>query len=1021
MLKRHRWAVVGAVVAGLVLPVAAPGAANAQEATDPPKPDAPEVPVVESTTGSYVVVMAGDPLAASIPQDDLDTPAADAAAAALVDSHDAVLEEAGISSAERIQSFTAAANGFAATLSFEQAQRLAANPKVAMVLPDELQQPTTDASGEYLGLAVRGGAWDTGLTGEGVIVGVIDSGIWPEHPSFADDGTFPPAPPLAQQLEDGTPSSSCDFGNTAHNPNDAPFTCNNKLIGARQMLLTYRAVIGADPDEFDSARDDDGHGTHTASTAAGNAEVEAELFGEEYGEISGIAPRAQVIAYKGLGNLGGFSSDLAAAIDQAVVDGVDVINYSVGGGPGLLGLDTLAFLFAEAAGVFIATSAGNSGDQPFTIGGPADLPWVTTVAASTQERFFRGTITLSDGDEPQRPHRGGFGAMLRWILEWRQWHRSIDVEYGASITPGTDGSIDLIDAADAALPGQSDSDLCLAGTLDPAKVTGKVVLCRRGGNGRVAKSETVYLAGGAGMILYNNSDSDNLFTDSFWVPTVHIDFTEGSAIKAYIAEQDDPQARIHNTGKVTKIDYDPSITIFSSRGPNPSSQDIIKPDITAPGLQILAGGSPFPDPGAVPGELFQAIAGTSMSSPHVAGLFALLKQAHPDWSPAMAKSALMTTANPDVRDNDRVSLADPFDTGSGHVRPGRVARANSMFNPGVVYDANIIDYASFLCAEAAFFCDAVPPVPAKDLNYPSISMSQVAGAETVQRTITSVADRPLTWTATTQAPAGYAVTVEPASVTLAPGESATFTVTVANTGTGAVGEWSFGSLTWTARGGYAARSPIAVQGTLFGAPAEVIGSGPDGSVTFDVGFGYTGSYSAAPHGLVDNTPHVGEVAQDPDQAPFTADDGAGLVAVPVEVTDVAVARWEMVSSNPDVDIDLYLVDPTGTQIVAQSTSGGTDEFIELQLPANGTYTMFIHGWAVGATPFAYQLDQWLVPLAAGTGNLAIGSAPSSGTIGEVAQVTATWTGATPGMRSLGAVSHTGPDGLLGVTVVAVDN
>jgi subtilisin family serine protease len=217
---------------------------------------------------------------------------------------------------------------------------------------------------------------------------VIDTGIWPEHPSFADDGTYaaPPTGPLA-----------CEFGNTAHNPNDAPFTCNNKLIGAYQMLDTYRALIGADPDEFDSARDDDGHGTHTASTAAGNAGVEASMYGLPVATISGIAPRAHVVAYKALGNLGGFTSDLAAAIDQAVADGVDVINYSIGGGAGLPSADEIAFLFAADAGVFVATSAGNSGSGAATVGNPGTMPWITTVGASTQKRFYEGKITLGNG------------------------------------------------------------------------------------------------------------------------------------------------------------------------------------------------------------------------------------------------------------------------------------------------------------------------------------------------------------------------------------------------------------------------------------------------------------------------------------------------------------------------------------------------------------------------------------------------------------------------------------------------
>ena len=159
------------------------------------------------------------------------------------------------------------------------------------------------------------------------------------------------------------------------------------------------------------------------------------------------------------------------------------------------------------------------------------------------------------------------------------------------------------------------SDLCLADSLDPAKVKGKIVLCRRGGNGRVAKSEEVFRAGGKGMILFNASDDDNLFTDNHWVPSVHIDLTEGLQIKKYIAESRRPRAEIKTQEKPTTIDYAPSMTIFSSRGPNPTADNIIKPDITAPGLQIMAGASPFAGAGFVSGELFQAIAGTSMSSP----------------------------------------------------------------------------------------------------------------------------------------------------------------------------------------------------------------------------------------------------------------------------------------------------------------------------------------------------------------------------------------------------------------------
>ena len=232
-------------------------------------------------------------------------------------SHDASLVKAGADVDSKVHDYTVALNGYSAFLTEAEVKSIEAQSDTVLVLPDVMRYPTTNDSPEYLGLAVKGGAYDSGITGEGVIVGVIDSGIWPEHPSFADDGSYPPAP----VLDNSRPN--CEFGNTAHNPDDAPFTCNNKLIGARQMLDTYRAFIGAEAFEFDSARDDDGHGTHTASTAAGNASVAASMYGVDLGEVSGIAPRAQIIAYKGLGALGGFTSDLASAIEQAVLDGVD--------------------------------------------------------------------------------------------------------------------------------------------------------------------------------------------------------------------------------------------------------------------------------------------------------------------------------------------------------------------------------------------------------------------------------------------------------------------------------------------------------------------------------------------------------------------------------------------------------------------------------------------------------------------------------------------------------------------------
>ncbi len=954
---------------------------------------------------SYIVVMKADPLVITQGREKLDTKKARKQARALKRGHRDALKESGISSDEIVNNYVNALNGFSATISHDEALELAQHPDVAVVLPDELQQKQTESSPTFLGLNGPAGAWQTGLDGEGVIVGVIDSGIWPEHPSFADDGSF---------ANPGV-SVPCEFGNTAHNPDDAPFTCNNKLLGARQMLETYRFFIGADADEFDSARDDDGHGTHTASTAAGNANVEATVFGKSYGEISGIAPRAHVIAYKGLGNLGGFTSDLAAAIDQAVADGVDVINYSIGGGAGLPSADEISFLFAATAGVYVATSAGNNGSSPATLGNPGTMPWLTTVGASTQPRFIQGTIELGNGMTYE----------------------------GASITPSLSGMYPLVDGEDVG------GDLCIPGTLDPGEVSGAIVLCRRGGIARAAKSLAVQQAGGVGMIHYENSDVNNLFTDSHWVPTVHIDNTPGLEIKSYIdIEGPSAMATIRDTGEISTWDSAPSMAIFSSRGPNPVTPDIIKPDITAPGFQILAGNSPFPDPSSTPpGELFQAIAGTSMSSPHIAGLFALIKQAHPDWSAAAARSALMTTAYQDVVDNDRVSPADPFDFGAGHADPGNAVHKGSAFQPGLVYDLDqtgsdgLFEYAAFTCgADFGVFtsgsCDFLEsigvPTDPSDLNLPSIAVNQLVSSQTVTRTVKSVAQESgwRTYTASVDAPAGYDVEVSPSTLRLKKGQSATFEVTITNVSAPA-DVWRFGSVTWEdATGNYEVYSPIAVNAAPIGVPAELSFTGTDGTASFDVVFGYTGDYTAAPHGLSADTGESGTVLQDPDQTWPSGDDGAGGVTEHTfTLTGSAFLRISMESTDltgvdPDnTDIDLFLYkDGNPSNVVAQSTSGGTHELIEILFPADGDYTLVVHGWGVvpDTATAGYTYHLWDIPATPGGGSLSVDSAPASAAIGASGTVEISWGGLAGGTSYLGAVSHSEGSTLHGITLIGVD-
>jgi subtilisin family serine protease len=897
--------------------------------------------------------------------------------------HNKALEAVGVSPDAKIHDYTVSLNGFAVQLTEAQVDKMAKQPGVAMVLKDQMRYKTTDNSPSFLGLTDPGGAWEKYYNGENVVVGIVDSGIWPEHPSFADDGSYAPLPDYA--------GLTCDFGNTAHNPDDAPFTCNNKLLGAYQMLDTYRLYY-LDPDEFDSARDDDGHGSHTASTAAGNAGVEASIYGVPRGTISGIAPRARIIAYKGLGNLGGFTSDLAAAIDQAVADGVDVINYSIGGGAGGPGADEIAFLFAADAGVHVATSAGNSGPGAATLGNPGTMPWMTTVGASTQNRTFQGSASSSDG----------------WEF------------FGASITAGTD-ELPLVDAADYG------NELCGPDVAFTGDISGKIVLCLRGAYNRVDKSRAVFESGGAGTILYNANDAQTENTDNHWTPTVHINNTDGLVIKDYIAATAEPVAQI-NGGQWTEIPA-PWMAAFSSRGPNPVAADIIKPDITAPGVNILAAASPFPDPGFLPGELFQSIGGTSMSSPHVAGAFALLDQVHPDWSPAMAKSALMTTAYQDVMKEDGMTAADPFDFGAGHLNVGGQAIKGSAFEPGLVYDAGLFEYAAFTCGMdwgvftpgSCVFLESIGvPLEPYNLNVPSIGIGELPGSLTVQRTVTSVAKEKgwREYYVSVDAPDGYSVTVEPSMLRLKSGDSATYYVTITNESAPA-GEWRIGSLTWSDdTGHYDVRSPIAVKGALFSAPAEVSGSGESGSASFDVSFGYTGDYTAAPHGLAAQVTTSGLAGQDPDQTYPSSDDAyPGVQKFDFPIAGAAYARWELVIPGPD-DIDLFLEDSSGT-IVAESTAGGTNELIELWLPADDTYTMVVHGWSVPNEPLPFDLLSWVVPVTPG-GSLAIDSAPASATAGTVGTIDISWTGVAAGTTSYGAVSHSDSSGLMGLTLVKVE-
>src|SRR5215216_1791968 len=631
--------------------------------------------------------------------------------------HDAVAKSVG---ATRMYEYAYSLNGFAAALDKSQVATLRATRGVVSVERDALKQPDTDSTPTFLGLNAGGGIWSQlggqSQAGEGVIIGVVDTGVWPEHPSLSGAGYGAPPASWHGTCQSGEQWTQAD--------------CNNKLIGARYYTKGFGHFGGDLSDDFQSARDHEGHGTHTASTAGGNANVVATIVGTSFGEISGMAPRARIAAYKACWPGGCATTDLTEAIDTAVADGVDVINYSIGDGdPDFLDADDVSFLFARQGGVFVAASAGNDGPDASTVdhGGP----WLTTVGASTQNRTFAGTVRLGNG----------------------QTFKGVSVTLDLASTPIVDGSA-------------AGSEGCLTG-LNPALVTGKIVVCE-GSFSRAARSRAVKNAGGVGMVLYTASESDSLMSDTHHVPTVHVRRSSGTAIKAYIASAGNG-ATASLTGGVKEFGGGNIMAAFSSRGPllpsDRSTGDLLKPDITAPGVQILAANSPTAFVGS-PGQLFQAIGGTSMSSPHIAGIGALLKDLRPEWTPAEMQSAIMTSARQDVRKQDGVTPADPFDFGAGHVVP------NGAADPGLVYPVGFDDYRAFLRSQGlctnCFGSSPAPVAAPTDLNVPSVTIRALAGTRTVTRKVRNVGPA-ATYKPTVSAPAGVDVTVTPRQLSLASG------------------------------------------------------------------------------------------------------------------------------------------------------------------------------------------------------------------------------------------------------------
>ncbi|MDG6108281.1 S8 family serine peptidase [Dactylosporangium aurantiacum] len=880
----------------------------------------------------------------------------------LTSKHDAALTKVG---ATKIYDYTITNNGVAVDLTKAQAAVLAKTPGVIKLERDQVSQVDTTVSPEFLGLNTAGGVWaqagGQANAGAGVVVGVIDSGIWPENPSFANEKI--------------NPRPKNWHGACVAGENFAVSLCGNKLVGARYYVEGFGKKNIADEDYL-SPRDGSGHGSHTTSTAAGNAGVSVTIDGKQIGTASGMAPAASVAMYKvcwegkpGVA-AGCYNSDSVAAINDAVLDGVDVINYSIGGSSESSVLDSVAqaFRVASNAGIFVANSAGNSGPGASTLDHPA--PWVTTVAAATFRKAYRA-VALGNG--------------ARYV--------------GASTTSALNTPAPLVTAVSAKLAGASDNDarLCFDGTLDPAKVTGKVVICDRGVNARIDKSFEVKRAGGVGMVLTNTSPN-SLNGDYHPIPSVHLNDVAGAAVKAYAATPGATASIVDLTpAEVAALPDVPEITDFSSRGPSTTTGgDILKPDIAAPGNDVVAAVAPPSNHG----RDWDFYSGTSMASPHIAGIGALMKQLHPTWQPSEIKSALMTSAV------DTKTTTSPFAQGAGFVNPNRAA------DPGLVYPAAPNDYRSYMVSLGVQFAapyDTLPAVAGPDLNQASIAIGGLAGVQTVTRTVKNVGTTTATYKATANVP-GFTAVVSPSSFTLAPNATQTFTVTFTR-GTTPLTTWATGSLTWS-DGKHSVRSPIALRPVAVKAPSDVAGAISAGSATYSVTPGSTAAaLGTSVAGLVGVTPVADSVATGPfDSANPVA--GAGTKVYQVTVPEgTKAARFDLVSDDKTADLDLYVY-KAGT-LVGLSASGSADERATLDAPAAGTYDIYVNGFATPGGATSYALSNWVVPNSA-AGNLSVSNPPV--TAGVPTTLTATWTGLDPAKRYFGVISYAGATNVTYITV-----
>ncbi|KAM7260285.1 hypothetical protein ACFE04_016026 [Oxalis oulophora] len=562
-----------------------------------------------------------------------------------------------------IRSYKRSFNGFAAKLTDAEAEKLSSMENVVSVFPNKILHVQTTRSWDFMGFN------DTTIKakssgGSDIIIGVLDTGLWPESPSFSDNG-FGPIPKKWKGV--------CKGG--------ANFTCNNKVIGARFYSGS------------ESARDNEGHGSHTASTAGGNKVSDTSFYGLAKGIARGGLPSARIATYKVCGTSTCSTSDIVAGFDDAIADGVDIITISIGGSDATpFDLDGIAIgaYHAFAKGIVITHSAGNGGPD---IGSTASVaPWLFSVAASTTDRLFVDKVVLGNGKT-----LSGF-SVNAFSLNGTKY----PLVFGK----------DVVSVCD-----EQSARMCYEGCIDPKKVKGKILMCEESRGTALAAT---YKA--AGSIYIDGR------VNVSWIqplPALALGTKNFEALINYINSDKNAKAEILRSETV-KDSSSPVVAIFSSRGPNGIVGDILKPDISAPGVDILAAFSPLVSPTQADADKrrvgYSILSGTSMACPHVAGVAAYVKSLHPDWSPSAIKSAIMTTASPmsPTKNED-----GEFAYGVGHINPVRAS------DPGLVYDSSTHDFVNFFCGLG--YTDAQiktitgnvskcgAKTAAKDLNYPTLS------------------------------------------------------------------------------------------------------------------------------------------------------------------------------------------------------------------------------------------------------------------------------------------------------------